>query len=319
MKLILTQEVTGLGAPGDVVEVKDGYGRNFLVPRGVAMRWTRGGEKQIESIRRGRQVREIREAGDAKVIKGRLEGLTVKLPVRSGGTGRLFGAVTVADVVAAISKAGGPDVDKRRVEVAAPIKTIGAHQVTVRLHPEVTATVNVEVVAWARANLSRRPVLVVDTALDGLELATILSAAGLAVAGSRAIRDAALRIGALHSLPPIRAASNREPPAARAGDPSVPRTTTREPAVTIQLERSASPSALVSGRAIDGHAGFDAGFAWPHAADRKQLLAWIEATNAREVYVTGPCAETIVAALGRRGRLLGPPQQMTLFPREATR
>ena len=180
--------------------------------------------------------------------------------------------------------------------------------------------VNVEVVAWARANLSRRPVLVVDTALDGLELATIVSAAGLAVAGSRAIRDAALRIGALHSLPPIRAASNRESPSARAGDPSVPRTTTREPAVTIQLERSASaPSALISGRAIDGHAGFDAGFAWPNAADRKQLLAWIEATNAREVYVTGACAETIVAALGRRGRLLGPPQQMTLFPREATR
>jgi len=147
MKLILTQEVTGLGAPGDVVEVKDGYGRNFLVPRGVAMRWTRGGEKQIDSIRRGRQVREIREAGDAKVVKGRLEGLSVRLPVRSGGTGRLFGAVTVADIVAAISKAGGPEVDKRRVEVASPIKTVGAHQVTVRLHPEVTATVNVEVVA----------------------------------------------------------------------------------------------------------------------------------------------------------------------------
>ena len=111
------------------------------------MRWTRGGEKQIESIRRGRQVREIREAGDAKVVKGRLEGLSVRLPVRSVGTGRLFGAVTVADIVAAISKAGGPDVDKRRVEVASPIKTIGAHQVSVRLHPEVTATVNVEVVA----------------------------------------------------------------------------------------------------------------------------------------------------------------------------
>jgi large subunit ribosomal protein L9 len=147
MKLILTQEVTGLGAPGDVVEVKDGYGRNFLVPRGVAMRWTRGGEKQIDSIRRGRQVREIRESGDAKVVKGRLEGLSVRLAVRAGGTGRLFGAVTVADIVAAISKAGGPEVDKRRVEVSAPIKTIGAHQVTVRLHPEVTATVSVEVVA----------------------------------------------------------------------------------------------------------------------------------------------------------------------------
>ena len=168
------------------------------------------------------------------------------------------------------------------------------------------ADVNAEIVGWARTNLPRRPVLVVDTALDGLELASVLSAAGLAVAGSRAIRDAALRIGALHTLPPIRAASSREPsassrPTPSRAEPSVSRTTTREPAVTIQLERSASPSALVSGRAIDGHDGFDTGFAWPHAADRKQLLAWIESTNAREVYVTGACAESIVAALGRRG------------------
>jgi large subunit ribosomal protein L9 len=147
MKLILTQEVTGLGAPGDVVEVKDGYGRNFLVPRGVAIRWTRGGEKQIDSIRRGREVREIQDLGDAKDVKGRLENLSVKLPVRAGETGRLFGAVTVADIVAAVSKAGGPQVDKRRVEVSSPIKTVGAHQVSVRLHPEITATVNVEVVA----------------------------------------------------------------------------------------------------------------------------------------------------------------------------
>ena len=147
MKLILTQEVTGLGAPGDVVEVKDGYGRNFLVPRGVAIRWTRGGEKQIESIRRGREVRDVRDLGDAKDVKGRLENLQVKLPVKAGETGRLFGSVTVADLVAAISKAGGPEVDKRRIEVASPIKTVGSHQVSVRIHPEVTATVSVEVVA----------------------------------------------------------------------------------------------------------------------------------------------------------------------------
>lgn len=147
MKLILTQEVTGLGAPGDVVEVKDGYGRNFLVPRRVAIRWTRGGEKQIESIRRGRDVRDVRDLGDAKDIKGRLEKLKVQLPVRAGGTGRLFGSVTVADIVSAISKAGGPQVDRRRVEVGSPIKTLGSHQVSVRIHAEVTATVPIEVVA----------------------------------------------------------------------------------------------------------------------------------------------------------------------------
>ncbi|MCY7372624.1 MAG: 50S ribosomal protein L9 [Spirochaetaceae bacterium] len=149
MKLILTQEVVGLGAPGDVVEVKDGYGRNFLVPRGVAMRWTRGGEKQISSIKRGREVREVRDLSHAKEIKGQLEGLTVTLPVRAGSGGRLFGAVTVADIVAAVSKAGGPQVDKRRLEMGQPIKSVGAHQVSVRLHPEVAATVSVEVVPEA--------------------------------------------------------------------------------------------------------------------------------------------------------------------------
>ena len=147
MKLILTQEVAGLGGPGDVVEVKDGYGRNFLLPRGTAIRWTRGGEKQIESIRRGRQVRDIADLGSAKAVKGQLEDLRVTLPVKAGDTGRLFGSVTVADIAAAVSKAGGPQVDKRRIEISAPIKTVGAHQVTVRLHPEVAATVSLEVVS----------------------------------------------------------------------------------------------------------------------------------------------------------------------------
>lgn len=149
MKLILTQEVSGLGGPGDVVEVKDGYGRNFLVPRGVAIRWTRGGEKQISSIRRGREVREVRDLGHAKEIQGQLQALAVTVPVRAGAGGRLFGAVTVSDIVDAIDKAGGPQVDKRRVEVGAPIKTVGAHQVTVRLHPDVAATVSVEVTPTA--------------------------------------------------------------------------------------------------------------------------------------------------------------------------
>ena len=149
MKLILTQEVVGLGAPGDVVEVKDGYARNFLVPRGVAMRWTRGGEKQVSSIKRGREVREVRDLGHAREIKTELERLRVRLPVRAGTGGRLFGAVTVADIVGAVSKAGGPQVDKRRLEMSRPIKTVGAHEVTVRLHPEVAATVSVEVVPEA--------------------------------------------------------------------------------------------------------------------------------------------------------------------------
>jgi large subunit ribosomal protein L9 len=147
MKLILTQEVSGLGSPGDVVEVKDGYGRNFLVPRGFALRWTRGGEKQVSTIRRAREIREIADKDQAKVVQQQLEALKVDLKARAGESGRLFGAVTVAEVVEAVSVAGGPKLDRRRVEIGNPIKSLGAHQVSVRLHPEVAATVTVNVVA----------------------------------------------------------------------------------------------------------------------------------------------------------------------------
>jgi len=99
MKLILTQDVNGLGAPGDVVEVKDGYGRNYLLPRGLATAWTKGGEKQVAQIKRAREVREVRDLDDAAAIKSKLEGLKVTLSARTGDTGRLFGAITVGDVV----------------------------------------------------------------------------------------------------------------------------------------------------------------------------------------------------------------------------
>lgn len=147
MKLILTQEVTGLGAPGDVVEVKDGYGRNYLVPRGFGIRWTRGAERQIADLRRSRETREIRDVGKATEVRGQLEGLKVSLPVRAGDTGRLFGSVTPADIAGAVSAGGGPELDRRRIEIGNPIKSLGEHAVTVRLHPEVSATVRVNVVA----------------------------------------------------------------------------------------------------------------------------------------------------------------------------
>jgi len=150
MKLILTQEVTGLGGPGDIVEVKDGYGRNFLVPRGLGMVWTRGGEKQVAVIRRGREVREVRDLGQAQELAAQLAALKVTLPSRAGQGGRLFGSVTAADVVDAVKAAGGPSLDRRRVELpVAHIKTVGTHTVSVRLHPEVVATVAVEVTAEA--------------------------------------------------------------------------------------------------------------------------------------------------------------------------
>jgi large subunit ribosomal protein L9 len=149
MKLILTHEVTGLGAPGDIVEVKDGYGRNYLIPRGFALRWTRGGEKQIESIKAARNARAVRDTGKAQEIRAALEGSTVDVPVRAGAGGRLFGAVTVSDIADAINKSVGGSagaVDKRKIIVGNPIKSLGAHQVTVRVHDEVAATVNLNVV-----------------------------------------------------------------------------------------------------------------------------------------------------------------------------
>ncbi len=146
MKLILVQEVPGLGAPGDVVEVKDGYGRNFLVPQGYAIAWTKGGEKQTLSIRQARDSREFRDLDSANDVRARLEAQPVQLSARAGQGGRLFGAITPADVVAAVVASGGPEVDRRRIEVRQPIKTLGEHRVVVRLHPEVAATVTLEVV-----------------------------------------------------------------------------------------------------------------------------------------------------------------------------
>jgi large subunit ribosomal protein L9 len=146
MKLILTQEVSGLGGPGDVVEVKDGYGRNYLLPRGLATGWTKGAEKQVGQIKRARDARAIRDLDTAEKVKTDLEATKVSIRARTGENGRLFGAVTVGDVVDAITAAGGPAVDKRKVQIANPIKTVGAHSVTVRLHADTVATVTVDVV-----------------------------------------------------------------------------------------------------------------------------------------------------------------------------
>ncbi len=146
MKLILTQEVTNLGSPGDVVEVKDGYGRNYLMPRGFAIRWTRGAAKQIESIQNARSAREVGDLGRAQEIKTQLEELRVSVLAQAGSSGRLFGAVTISDIAAAVKRSGGPDIDKRRIRVDTPIKSLGAHQVTVKVHDELSATVNLDVV-----------------------------------------------------------------------------------------------------------------------------------------------------------------------------
>ncbi|MCL1922932.1 MAG: 50S ribosomal protein L9 [Propionibacteriaceae bacterium] len=146
MKLILTTEIPKLGVAGDIVDVRSGYGRNFLLPQGHAIAWTRGAEKQIEGIKRARDAREIRGVDHANELRTQLEGLTVSIKARAGEAGTLFGAVTPTGLAQAIKAAGGPALDKRSISVVKPIKTLGNHTIAVKLHDAVTAHVPVEVV-----------------------------------------------------------------------------------------------------------------------------------------------------------------------------
>ena len=149
MKLILTREVSGLGRAGDVVTVKDGFARNFLLPRGSAIAWSLGGEKQIDGIRRARASREIRDIDHAKEVKASLEAATLSVSVKVGTAGRLFGSVTDKDVAAAIKSAVGLDIDRHAIKTSGHIKKTGDHLVKVSLPHHVTASVTVTVVALA--------------------------------------------------------------------------------------------------------------------------------------------------------------------------
>lgn len=146
-KLILTHEVTGLGEPGDVVEVKDGYARNYLIPRSLATPWTKGAESQVSAIRKARKAREIATREDAEAAAASIQSKTYTIEAHSGESGRLFGAVTTAEIAEAVKAAGAPAVDKRKIEVGQPIKALGEYTVSVRLHPEVSAKINLKVVA----------------------------------------------------------------------------------------------------------------------------------------------------------------------------
>jgi large subunit ribosomal protein L9 len=146
-KLILTHEVTGLGAPGDVVDVKNGFARNYLIPQGFAVAWTRGGEKQIDSIKAARAAREHATLEEAQDLKAKLQATAVTLTVKAGEGGRLFGSVKTSDVADAVSAAGLGTVDKRKIELTAPIKATGDHEATVRLRDDLVATIKLRVVA----------------------------------------------------------------------------------------------------------------------------------------------------------------------------
>ena len=147
MKLILTREVSGLGHPGDVVTVADGYGRNFLLPTHNAIAWSLGAEKQIEGIRRARAAREVRDLDHAKEIKTTLEKATVTVKVKTGTAGRLFGSVTDKDIAAAIKSATGVDIDRHNLKTSGHIKKTGTHSVKVSLAHNIVATVSLSVVS----------------------------------------------------------------------------------------------------------------------------------------------------------------------------
>ena len=146
MKIILNQEVRGLGAPGDIVEVADGYGRNYLLPRNLARLATPGAVRQAEGIRARRIEREIADLEQARTVAAHLESLRVVIPAKAGKEGRLFGSITTPQIVDAVAKTGGTQIDRRRIHLDTAIKNTGPHQITVRLHPEVEATMTVEVV-----------------------------------------------------------------------------------------------------------------------------------------------------------------------------
>ena len=146
MKLILTQEVDGLGSAGDIVEVKNGYGRNYLIPRGIATRWTKGGQKQVDSIKAARASRSVRDHDHAAELQAKLQSAAVDLKVRAGAEGRLFGAVTVSEIAEALGVVAGEAVDKRTIVVTNPIKSLGAHTVAVKLHDDVSASVALNVI-----------------------------------------------------------------------------------------------------------------------------------------------------------------------------
>ncbi len=146
MKLILTTDVPGLGAPGDIVEVRDGYGRNFLLPQGKAIASTKGAEKQVATIKRAQLAREIRGTEHANEVKQALEKTAVVITARTTADGtKLFGSITAIDVADAIRAAGGPTVDRRTIDTGGHIKTVGSHPVSVKLHPGVTASLTVTV------------------------------------------------------------------------------------------------------------------------------------------------------------------------------
>jgi len=156
MKVILTEEIRGLGTRGDVVTVKDGYARNFLLPKNLAREATTGNLKQIEHERRKWALLAQQEKDAAQKAADKVRGVKIRIEKRVGDNGHLFGSVTANEIADALAEKG-IEVDKRRIELSSPIKAAGMHDVEVRLHRDVTATIQVEVAAQGVERLEEAP------------------------------------------------------------------------------------------------------------------------------------------------------------------
>jgi large subunit ribosomal protein L9 len=147
MRIVLRDDVENLGKKGDMVEVADGYARNYLVPRGLALKATDGNQKQADAMRRNREARERREREAAEALAAQFEGRTITIKARAGGEGRLFGSVTSVDIAEAVQKQTGAEIDRRKIDLDEPLKELGGVDLAVRLHPDVLATLHIEVEA----------------------------------------------------------------------------------------------------------------------------------------------------------------------------
>lgn len=146
MKIVLRADVDNLGKKGDLVEVADGYARNYLVPKGLALRATPGVQKQADAMRRNREARDRREREAAEALAGRFSGRTVTVTARAGEGGKLFGSVTASDIADAVQAQFGVEIDRRRIDLVEPLKELGTTELRVRLHSDVVAAIVVEVV-----------------------------------------------------------------------------------------------------------------------------------------------------------------------------
>ena len=146
MKVVLRDDVQGIGKRGDIVDVSDGYARNYLLPGGQALRASDGIATQATAMRRARDLRDAKDREGAESIARKLVPMVIRIPARAGSEGRLFGSVTTSDVVAAVHEQAGIDLDRRRLLTDEPIKALGVHEVGVRLHSDVEFRLTVEVV-----------------------------------------------------------------------------------------------------------------------------------------------------------------------------